>query len=274
MYLIFLVLAAGYAVQYRLYIDETGDHTLPGAEVTEFGKRYFALAGMMLCATSYRPFQRGLEQLKHNVFNTDPDVPLILHRQDILRRRGPYAVLDDPAKKQEFDDGLLGLLEGTEFKIIAVVVDKVSHGGKTYRRLTHPYHYALNAMLERYCGLLRHIGAEGDVLGEVRGAQEDDTLRAEYERIYRRGTNFMPAAVAKETLTSKKLKLKPKTANVAGLQLADLLAYDLAREVVHAYGLYRAPKGFAARLLANVTPKYNCHLYTGRVNGYGRIILA
>jgi hypothetical protein len=51
----------------------------------------------------------------------------------------------------------------------------------------------------------------------------------QYRRIGTQGTYFVPAAVFGAVLTSKELKVKTKQANVAGLQLADLIAHPAYR---------------------------------------------
>ena len=81
------------------------------------------------------------------------------------------------------------------------------------------------------------------------------------------------AQVFQATLTSSQLKLKPKTANVAGLQLADLLGHPVKQWVLRQHGLLAddlAP--FAQRLMKIVGPKFNRHLYDGRLEEYGIVI--
>jgi hypothetical protein len=61
---------------------------------------------------------------------------------------------------------------------------------------------------------------------------------------------------------------------VAGLQLADLLAHPLKRDVLRDKGvLTETPSDFERRLLGVVTPKYNRRLGDKRVEGYGRILV-
>lgn len=81
-------------------------------------------------------------------------------------------------------------------------------------------------MLDRYCGWLNHKGSIGDVLAESRGGVEDRNLAQAYSDVISNGTmQFSPEHFA--SLTSRDIKLKKKQHNIAGLQLADLLAHPV-----------------------------------------------
>ena len=205
----------------------------------------------------------------------DLDHAPVLHREDILHKRGAFSCLCDPDRKYLFDQSLLLMIQEADFKIIAVALDKHTHKQATYRKLRHPYHYCLLAMLERYCGLLGRTNSTGDVMAEARGASEDMLLKSVYSDLWDKGKMYLKADVCQRTLTSKELKVKPKRANIAGLQLSDLLAHPLTRDVLHAYGRALAPTGEFTTLVCGVAKeKYNRQIYQGRINGYGRIILS
>jgi len=260
-------------MRYRLYIDESGDHSSSDTERAD--KRYLGLAGLMFEQTKdYKMFQAGFQGLKEAHFPHDPDYPLVLHRTDILHKRGIFKCLQDEQRCAAFDRALLELIVRSTFRIVAVVIDKTEHGSKTYRSLTHPYHYAIHAMLERYCGWLARFGQQGDVMAEARGGEEDRELKRAYREVYFAGTGYMKKAVAQKALTSRELKLKPKEANVAGLQLADLLAHPLTRDVLIDYGRIEDRRSlFAVELARAIEPKYNRQVYENRIRGYGRILL-
>jgi len=87
-------------------------------------------------------------------------------------------------------------------------------------------------ILERYCGFLNLFNAVGDVLAESRGGKEDLQLKEAYRSIYRSGTQFRSPEFFQKTLSSREIKLKPKLANIAGTQIADLLAYSCKTEIL------------------------------------------
>jgi len=64
---------------------------------------------------------------------------------------------------------------------------------------------------------------------ESRGGKEDMRLKKSFRTLMEKGTNYLKAEELNERITSKELKVKAKGANVAGLQLADLLAHSVRR---------------------------------------------
>jgi len=79
--------------------------------------------------------------------------------------------------------------------------------------------------------------------------------------------------VFQSALTSSELKLKPKSANISGLQLADLLGHPVKQWVLKHFGHATeelAP--FAQRLMGVIEPKFNRQLYEGKVEGYGMVL--
>lgn len=258
---------------HRVFIDEAGDHTTNHPEAT--GKRYLGLTGVIFSPDSHRTFTAKLNGLKQDHFpNYKGKSPLILHREDIVQKRGAFGLLCDEGKCKAFDEELLGLISATDFRIIAVSLDKATHFPKTYRRMRHPYHYALLALLERYCLFLDMVCMRGDVMAESRGAKEDRSLKESYSGTFKSGGYYLPKSKIDRTLTSGEIKIKKKEANIAGLQLADLLAHPLTRDVLFAYGRQGSRGGpFADKIAQVVRPKYVTKPGGDRIMGYGQVIL-
>jgi hypothetical protein len=127
-------------------------------------------------------------------------------------------------------------------------------------------------MLQRYCGYLNHINRTGDVMTESCGGREDRLLMDSYSRVHAQGVWMSPASVFQQALTTRQLKVRNKSANIAGLQLADLLGHPLRQAVLRDRGLLPEPPApFAARLLPIIEPKFNRDLYNGRIEGYGKV---
>ena len=82
----------------------------------------------------------------------------------------------------------------------------------------------------------------------------------------------MKAAAFQQALTTRKLKIKPKSANIAGLQLADLLVNPFRKSILIEQRMITprlAP--FAERIVQTAEGKLNRHLRSGRVEGYGKV---
>lgn len=259
--------------RYRLYIDESGDHTYSTIDKPE--KRYLGITGVIFESEYYRrEFHPQFEDFKQRHFPHSPDEPVILHRKEIIGRHGPFWRLRDAEKEKAFNDDFLKLLQEKDYLVISVVIDKKAHADRYQESALHPYHYCLVAMLERYCGFLNFFNAQGDVMAESRGGKEDMQLKEAYQRVYESGTQFRNLDFFQKTLTSKEIKIKPKSANITGLQLADLLAHPCKNEIL--FEQKRIDKGeevFGTRVCQCVSGKYNRHIFQNRVQGYGKVFL-
>jgi hypothetical protein len=260
-------------VRHRLYIDESGDHGY--GQMADLGTRFLALTGLIIDAPTYRSrFHPALQDLKQTFFPHDPDDPIVFHRKEIVDRSGPFKVLQSAELREAFNDAFIEFVQQQPYGIITVVLDKKEHIDRYGPAAFHPYHYCLTAIMERYCGYLNHFGHTGDVMAESRGGAEDRELKKEYSRLVAEGTYYHPATFFSRALTSKELKLKPKSANVCGLQLADLLAHPSKHDVLSEFGRIAAPLGlFKERLRRAMRGHYNRQVYTGRIKGYGMILL-
>src|SRR5260370_18044347 len=92
-------------------------------------------------------------------------------------------------------------------------------------------------MLDRYVSWLNSSNAQGDVLAESRGGEEDLQLKEAYKRVYESGTLLRNREQYQRALTSKDIKLERKRANIAGLQTADVLAYPVKQAFLLVEGL-------------------------------------
>jgi len=260
--------------RYRLYVDESGDHTY--YELEDPAKRYLGLTGIFIESEYYRTiFQPEIERFKQKHFPHNPDEPVVLHRADIINRRGPFWRLRDMAREQAFNEDFLQFIEQQDYRVITVVIDKKTHIERYGEIAYHPYHYCLRILLERYCGFLNFYNAQGDVLAESRGGAEDKQLKVTYQTIYNVGTQWRGTEFFKRSLTSSEIKLKPKLANITGLQLSDLLAYPSRQEILIEERRINDPEdNFGKQICQCIQVKYNKHVYEGRIKGYGKIFLS
>jgi Protein of unknown function (DUF3800) len=260
----------------RLYIDESGDHTTTGFTPVQWDKRYLCLLGCAMdieyCRTSFTP---DFEAFKARHFDCDVDDPVILHREDLKSKRGPFRCLTDSAKNVAFNRELLELVDQTRFVVFAVVIDKLNTHGRYFGPISpHPYHVGLLAMLERYCGWIKFSRHSGDTLAESRGAREDLLLKSAYQGVYSGGTGFRSRDFFQSALTTKEIKIKPKTQNICALQLADLLAYPAKRQILEDCGFGPAPTGFTKQMANILEKKYNRRYANSQVRGYGKIVIS
>jgi hypothetical protein len=113
--------------------------------------------------------------------------------------------------------------------------------------------------------------SQGDVMAEARGGVEDRKLKDSFTRIYENGTDFVNKERFQNVLTSKELKLKQKSNNIAGLQLADLLAHPSWKSMLASRQNQRQPEGFSGLIIQILMEsKYLRHRQNGRIDGWGR----
>lgn len=259
--------------KYRIYIDEAGDHTYQDLEYVPH--RYLSLLGCIFERDNdYKKAAFEIEILKKKYWpDQDPDRPIIFHREEMVNCRGYFKIFKDKDIREKFDQDLIEYLKAQTFIIINVILDKKAHKSQ-YLKPINPYEYCLTAMLERYCGLLTFHRTVGDVLAESRGGAEDRQLKAVYQEIFSKGTRFRDKDFFQNALTSKELKIKPKIADIAGLQIADILAYPLKEKFFHERGIRENFFGnFNEKVYEAVKNKYNKRMLTGKVEGYGEVFI-
>ncbi len=258
---------------YRMYIDESGDHTYHNLD--HESRRYLGLTGCIIEFEQYRTnFQPHVEALKQKHFPHNPDDAVILHRTDIINCRGPFWRLRDRMKQIAFNHDLLDFLSLQDYRIVTVVIDKKTHIERYGNATFHPYHYCLAALLERYCRFLNAIKARGDVLAESRGGSEDRQLKEAYKAFYNSGTQFRNPGYFQKALTSREIKIRPKSANIAGLQISDILAYPSKQEILFEQNLISDPgETFGKEIWENTKNKYVHEVYGTSIHHYGKIFL-
>jgi len=258
---------------YRLYIDEVGNHAL--TYVDDPNERFLSLTGVMLeSGYTLAVLQPEMDAIKRQFFQRDPDEPIIFHRKEMVNRRSPFHPLRSAEVEREFNEKLLAALYRWVYQVITIVIDKKAHRDQYRVWHYHPYHYCMAVMLERFVLLLEQGDARGDVWVESRGGREDGLLKDSYERLYRDGTMYIAALRWRQRPTSSALKVKPKSANISGLQLADLVAHPSRREVLLEHGLITDERNtFGDQISATLQSKYYRNPRTGRVEGAGKKLL-
>lgn len=213
--------------EYRLYIDESGDHSYK--HVSELDKRYLGLTGVLINKRVYDiMFQPQLEQLKRVYFFYDIDNPPILVRKKIIQRREVFSVLEDQDLNSKWEESILNYFAGLipYSQIFTVVIDKEEHFKKYPTETFNPYNYSIEVLLWRVRGYLSYYGKQTDVMAESRGTTEDRKLQGAYDKLRTHGpSKYGTAQEYQEAFPAEDLIVKRKNQNIAGLQIADLLVH-------------------------------------------------
>ncbi|MEI6823287.1 MAG: DUF3800 domain-containing protein [Bacteroidota bacterium] len=258
-------------MKYRIYIDEVGNSDLKSSDNPNH--RYLSLTGVVIeldyVKTTLSP---QMEALKAKYFNQHPDEPIIFHRKELVNKKYPFNALNDVEIETAFNIDFLRYLSSWNFKIITVLIDKKEHYQKYNIWRYDPYHYAMAIMFERFHLRLKEIRNEGDMMFESRGGKEDIRLKESYRKIFKEGTDYIKPQDIDETLTSKELKIKQKSANISGLQLADLIAYPCRRFALDHFNLLTDHRQtFNDRIMDVIKNKF--FQKDNKLDGYGLKLL-
>lgn len=224
-----------------VFLDESRDHGLVRVDPAS---PVFVLCGVCTTLGQYRnDIVPAWNELKVRTFGHEGP---ILHSTDIRKRQGPFVRLNDPVLRKEWMEQLTRLLASLPYTLIAVAIHKVEHASR-YRDPAHPYHYALEILMERVSIWLEMSGMRhARFIAEARGKAEDRQLLAEFGKLLSSGTEYRDFRGLKLDL-----EFVPKSANVIGCQIADLAAYPVARHVGDPETTYPAFETLAGRWLFN-----------------------
>ena len=256
-------------MKYRLYIDEVGNSDLGASQ--DPNHRYLSLTGVILelgyVGSTLFP---AIEALKRKFFGSHPDEPIVLHRKELVNKKPPFESLQDPDTEQAFNNELLSLLGQFDFTVITTVIDKLEHLQRYQVWRFDPYHYCLTTVVERYVLWLKRRDHVGDVMAESRGGKEDRRLKDSFEQVYSVGSDFIKPEEFVGRLTSRQLKIKPKANNIAGLQLADLIAHPSFRATLARRNNQRLPTNFGGQIAEILEATKYDRNRQGEIYGWGR----
>jgi len=199
---------------YVVYVDESGDHSLASIDPD------YPVFVLALCVFHKRHYSEkiipAVEKLKFNYFGHDS---VVLHENEIRKQKGDFAFLSHLPTRKEFMERLSSIMDASNFILIACVVDKARLSSRA-GEASNPYHIALDICLEALRDFLAEKGQDQlttHVVVECRGKKEDGELELEFRRICdgdNPGNMHLPFDIV----------FADKKTNLAGLQLADLVA--------------------------------------------------
>jgi hypothetical protein len=236
------------STDYRMFIDEVG-HADLGACHDPNG-RYLSLTGVVFDLEYHeRTVSMWLDRLKSKHFEPLPDNrPIILHRKELVNKNWPFEALRDPQREEDFNKDLMTCLSQLRYMVLTATIDKLEHMNRYTVWRHHAYHYCLQVIVERYAMWLNRRGARGDIYAESRGRRDDFQLKKAFRQIYHRGTEYLSREDIQRSLVSEDLKVFRKKENIAGLQLADLIAHPSFRCMLARRSNRALPDNFGGRI--------------------------
>jgi len=212
---------------YYLFIDESGDHGLAKIDPSF---PVFVLCGILISSTDYNTLNNQVLGLKSNFWEGKK---VILHSSDIRKCNNEFQILFDPDIKTAFYDQINSIMSGEKYTIIAAAIDKKRYINKYGKITDDVYNIALSFIIERTVFFMDKVQAPDKsvrIIIEKRGAREDARLAEHMQKIISRGTYFVSAERIKSLID--RFRFFDKKEDIAGLQVADLAAYPIARYTI------------------------------------------
>lgn len=211
---------------YIAFLDECGDHSFTKLD-PEFP--IFLLCMVVIARTVY--IERVIPAVPAFKLRWFDHEGVSLHSYEIRQCRGPFAFLRNPMHRDAFLSELSILMASISFTTFVAAIHKPNHVLRFGARATNPNELALQFNLERLAHFVMTLGTgEIPLVAEARGGNEDRDLEVAYLRFLTHGNSDTDAkhlAVLGNTLSFER-----KDRNIAGLQIADLVAYPCARHLI------------------------------------------
>lgn len=210
---------------YVMFLDESGTHNL---SMVDAEYPVFVLGGVIVKKTyAENEMEERVRKFKRDLFGRDD---IILHTSDINRNRNGFEGLKDGAFRKLFYSRLNELMRSLEYRVIACVIVKEDHLKQYGLAALDPYMLSLDILVERFCFELGHRPTPGIIVAEKRSPTLDHELELAWLNLRIKGTNYIQAKEIEQRIAG--LTTRPKTDNIAGLQLADLVIHPIGRHVM------------------------------------------
>ncbi len=244
-------------MKYNLFIDESGDHGLSNLN-PDFP--VFVLCGIIISEDEYEKVRVGFNHIKKEIWNSEN---VIFHSRDIRKCEKEFKYLFDLDLKIKFYKQLDNIIETANYNIIAAAIKKEKYI-KLYGKLSDDvYEISLSFIIERaifYLDSLKNGKVSLTISIEKHGLNEDKKLAEHFQRILARGTGYINAKrMSKYDLT---INFRNKKENINGLQLADLVAYPIARHILEPDRINPAFDVFKAKFYTTEAKMYGLKIFT------------
>jgi hypothetical protein len=244
-----------------LFLDESGDHSL---SIIDPQFSVFVLCGVIMDAEYHRTTtSERLDSFKMRLFGNRE---IILHTADFTRNKSGFEAMANHHFRSEFFNALQHMIRELEFKIVACVIKKQDHLQKYGLNALDPYLLSLSVLVERFifeCG-----SAGGTIVAEARNPTLNNALELAFLDLKIRGTTFVSATKVQKRIHN--FTIRQKKDNIAGLQVADVVATPIGR---HAMGKTSYPHYCdEGDFFSVVKPKFR-QAWDGKIEGMGLVML-
>ena len=242
-------------MEYYLFLDESGDHGLSNIDP---GFPVFVLCGVLFNENEYTSLGNRVIKLKKSIWG---DKKVILHSSDIRKCEKEFVLLFNPEIKQNFYSAINDTIRKEDFVIISAGVRKTEYNKKYGKTGEDVYQVSLSYIIERLIFYTDDLPGEKriSIFIEKRGLKEDALLSKHLQKILSRGTYYVSSERLKALI--KGFKFYDKKQDKVGLQIADLIAYPIARYIIDPERANPAFDTFADKFYSKNNKRYGLKIF-------------
>lgn len=218
----------------------------------------FVLCGVLIADSDYDRVRQEFNALKDELWQNRE---VIFHSRDIRKCEKEFQILFDMDVKQRFYKKLNDAIETNKYTVIASAIQKERYIRKYGRLSNDVYELALSFIIERtvFCLDEHYVDKQLEIIIEKRGRSEDKRLAEHFQRLMARGTAYVNAG--RLQALGMKITFRDKKENINGLQLADLVAYPIARYVIEPKRANPAMERFENKIYSRRGKRYGLKIF-------------
>ena len=219
-----------------LFIDESGD-----SAVRNINPKYpvFLLCGVVVDDKYIKVLKDEINNFKDTMFKsgiiTKNDV--VLHAREIKNNENGFEKIENIKERKEFYQEINKLMMKLEYSVIPCAFRKEQLDDYIKKHnIKNPvlYHLGFSILVKQFAKTLKKNGEQGSVIAEARGKKQNNKLLKFWRTIR---NNKVEDSKINENIknfdTANKKDIIQKKGELAGLEIADLIAVAIGRGILN-----------------------------------------
>lgn len=214
-------------MKYYLFLDECGHIGITNPDL-DFP--VFVLCGVLSTDNDYEIIRQEINKIKEEIWG---DKKVVFHSRKIRKCEKEFSILFNSEIKGKFYELINNVVSNLPYTIVASAIQKDLFIEQLDRPEYDVYEIALSFVIEQAVTLLQNSHAPNElaIIIEQRGYKEDKQLKSHFQRLCSVGNSRLSPVDLNNVNPS--ITFRNKKENINGLQLADLVAYPIARYLIN-----------------------------------------
>ncbi len=214
-------------MKYYLFLDESGGNKV---EVTEPNYPVFILGGLLIEEKEYEKIKEEVMAIKFKFFG---NTSVVLHAMDIKYNKNGFFELLNEKTKDAFSKHLSNVFKNFNYKIFFNMENKTNFK-ELYSNISDLYPFSFSSVVEQVAEYLLKNDNKGSalIIAEIYGRLRlQKRLLYHFDRISNRSGLYSKMIDIKKRFTG--LVFSKKSDNEIGIQLSDMVIYDIAKHFMN-----------------------------------------